>query len=261
MPGMKTRVGAAALLTFAALAWAVPAQAKELSVFRVCGAAGCTSVTDRAVLGTLIRAVESQGEAARVATPPLAPFLRLEYWVKGDLPGRPSFIQYYIPSRGVATVTIGPRSWSWVRPGAVTAALKRVSTAVTPFRAPRITAVSIGGATVRDPVSYVRLFTLEGKVDHFPDKPDWQRVVVETNLRSPWSTGAATLQYSRSTNVLWRGNDFVQLTPAIASRLEARRSLAGPSEGSFPWTLLFGGIGGAAVVLPTAVLFRRRRNH
>jgi hypothetical protein len=258
---MKARFGAAALLGFATLAWAAPAQAKELSAFKVCGRSGCTSVTDRTVLTSLIRSIEAQREVVRVSTPAPAPFLRLEYWVRGDRTSGPSFVQYYVPSKGVAEVMTGPDSWTWVRPDAVSAVLRRVSRKGTPFRTPRILAVTVGGKTVRDPASYVSLFGPADKADIFPDEPDWQRIVVKTSAPSPWSTSAATLEYSKNTNVLWRGNDFVTVAADIASRIEARQSLTVPTGEAFPWALLFGGLGGAAVIIPTTVLFRRRRGN
>lgn len=222
---MKARIGLALLLASAVLLWAGPAQAKQLSAFKVCGAGGCTKVTDHAALRTLIHAIERQRKLTRVSTPAPAPFLRLEYWVKGDEGRGPTFVHYYLPSRGVAEVITGPSSWTWVRPDAISAVLRRTTKGKKAFRTPRISSVMLGGRTVEDPSSYVRLFALEGKADAFGGASDWQRIVVKTRAPSPWSTTAATLEYSRSSNVLWRGNEFVQVPPAIASRLEARTSL------------------------------------
>ena len=73
----------------------------------------------------------------------------------------------------------------------------------------------------------------------------WVDVKVETRRPSPWSSPAATLAYSPSTHVLWRGSEFVRLYSS--------------GEESFPWAVLFGGLGGAAVVLPAAFVARRRR--
>jgi hypothetical protein len=261
MDRMKARFGAAALLASATLLWAATAQAKQLSAFSVCGTARCRSITDRNVLRTLIRSFETQSEPARVSTPPPSPFLRLEYWIRGDRARGPSFVQYYIPSRDVAALMTGPGLWTWVRPDAVNAVFRRVSGGVAPFRAPRFSSVTIDGQAVRGPASYVRLFALAGKADRFPDEPDWQRIVIRTADPSPWSTSAATLEYSKSTDVLWRGSDFVKIDASIASRIEAREPLSGPAGRSFPWTLLFGGLGGAAVIVPAAVFFRRRRSH
>ena len=255
---MKPKITAAALLTLGVLAWAGPAQAKELSEFRVCGAGGCTAVTDPDVLAALIRGIESQRGLIRVSTPAPAPFVRLEYWMKGDRQSGPTFVHYYVPSRNAAAVVTGPTSWAWVRPDAMSDVVRHVVQGVAPFPTPRITSVTIGGKAVQDPGSYVRLFGLRPKAKNFPGEPDWQRIVIRTAQPGPWSTSAATLEYSKSTNVLWRGNDFVQVPSSTASRIETRKSLSAPaSRGSFPWTLLFGGIGGAAVIIPAAIFFRR----
>ena len=75
---MKTKL-AAALLASGTFVWAAPAQAKELSAFKVCGPSGCTSVTDRTLLNNLILSFEGQGEAVHVSTPAPAQFLRLSF--------------------------------------------------------------------------------------------------------------------------------------------------------------------------------------
>ena len=256
---MKKRLGAATLLAAAALIGAGIAQGKELSAFKTCGPSGCISVTNRTLLRSLIHGVEAQGEAVRAPTPPPAPFLRLEFWVQGDLAAGPSFVQYYVPSRGLVALMTDPAAWTWVRPGILGALLDRVTTGVAPFEAPRISRVTIGGKSVRDPTSYVRLFRLQRKAESFPDEPDWQRIVIETAGPTPWSTRAATLEYSASTNVLWRGSQFVEVPSTLATRLEDRKSLAGGDESGFPWLRLAAGIGAASLIVPTALIFRRRR--
>jgi hypothetical protein len=222
---VKQRFAIAVVLAAAVLVWVGPAQAKQLSAFKVGGASGCTTVTDRGVLKTLIRAIETQRELVRVATPSPAPFLRLEYWVKGDEGRGPTFVHYYVPSRGVAEVITGPGSWSWVRPDAIRAVLRRMSKGTRAFPGPRISSVKVGGRAVQDPASYARLFAFKGTADSFAGASDWQRIVIRMNTPSPWSTAAATLEYSKSTNVLWRGNEFVRVPSWIAPRLEAHVSL------------------------------------
>jgi hypothetical protein len=226
MGEVKARLVAAALLITGSLLCAPAAGAKDLAAFKVCGARGCTSITDRALLRRLFLGIQAQREAARVSTPSPAPFLRFEYWAMGERVPEPSFVQYYVPSRGVVEVNTGAGSWTWIRPDAANAVFRRVSIRAAPFAAPRISSVTIGGRPVRDPASYSRLFTLHGKSDTVVDKPDWQRIVIRTASPSPWSTTAATLEYSRSTSVLWRGNEFVRIPPSLASRIAARRSLA-----------------------------------
>jgi hypothetical protein len=131
---------------------------------------------------------------------------------------------------------------------------------VRPLPAPRITRVEIGGKGARDPVSYTRLFRLQRPTDDYPDNPDWKTVRLVTARPSPWSTHAATLEYSPSTDMLWRGSEFIEVPSALASRLEARKSLAGVTTASFfPWAAFLGGVGAAAVIVPAAFFVRRRR--
>jgi hypothetical protein len=134
-----------------------------------------------------------------------------------------------------------------------------VTGGVTPFEAPRITRVEIAGKVARDPASYIRLFRLHSDTNDYPQDGDWRSIRVVTALPSPWSTPAATLEYSPSTDVLWRGSEFVEVPSRLASRLEARESLAGATTSSFPWAAFVGGIGAAAVVVPSAIFVRRRR--
>jgi hypothetical protein len=179
--------------------------------------------------------------------------------VRGDRAGGPSFAQYYVPSRAVVALMTGPAAWTWVRPGAVRAAFDRLTRGVAPFEEPRLATVTIGGKAACDPASYVRLFSLKGKAERFPDDPDWQRIAIETNDPTPWSTSAATLEYSQSTNVLWRGTEFVAVPSGLATRIEARKSLVGAGTREFPWVAFFGGIGAAGLILPAALVLRRRR--
>jgi hypothetical protein len=226
-----------------------PAEAKELSSFTACGASGCTTVKDAASLRTLIRAVEAQGQPVSVPTPPPSPFLRLEFFIRGDRQAGPAFRQYYVPSRRVILVQTDPKAWSWVRADNVRSVLDRVVAGVTPFAAPTITRITLGAKRSLDANASARLFDAKATASTMPTEPDWVDVKIQTRGPSPWSTRAATLAYSPSTHVLWRGSEFVEL-PA---------SLESSGDGSFPWALLFGGLGGAAVVVPAAIFARRRR--
>jgi hypothetical protein len=249
-------------LTFLALAaflCAGTAQAKELSSFRVCGAAGCRETRDPALLRQLIHAVELQGEPVSARTPSPAPFLRLEFHAKGDDGTTASWSQYYVPSLRRLAIETDPDAWTWVRAGDLENILGRVTGGVRPFAAPRITRVEIAGKVARNPASYIRLFRLHTDTADYPQDGDWRSIRVVTALPSPWSTRAATLEYSPSTDVLWRGSEFVKVPSRLASRLEARESLAGATTSSFPWAAFLGGIGAAAVVVPTAIFVRRRR--
>jgi hypothetical protein len=84
------------------------------------------------------------------------------------------------------------------------------------------------------------LFTAKSTKYTVPDEPDWMPVKIQTSRPSPWSAPAATLEYSPSTHVLWRGTEFVQLPR---------------KNGSFPWVVLLG----AALVVTGALVVRRHR--
>lgn len=250
------------LVVISALALTTVAQAKELSAFRVCGAPGCNDVTDPALLRTLIRSVESQGAPVSVRTPRPAPFFRLEFSVKGDEARGPSFIQYYAPAEGAIAIETNPDAWTWIRAGELRALFDRVTAVAKPFPKPVVAHVLIGGKPTRDPASYARLFGLETETNDYPDNGDWMTISLETTTPTPWSSGAATLEYSPSKNVLWRGSEFLAVPSSIASRLEARESLRGSktvSRGGLAWLPLAGGIGGAALILAVCGQFYRRR--
>jgi hypothetical protein len=247
-----------ALLMLTALVWAGTAHAKELSSFKACGLSGCREVRDAALLRPLLRAVEAQGEPVSTRTPVPARFLRFEFSIKGD-GASPSFVQYYVPSVGSVALESNPGTWTWVKAGALRPVFARVTKGVVPFATPKIARVEVGGKPARDPGSYRRLFLLSEPTDAYPDDGDWRTIRVTTKSPSPWSTSAATLEYSPSTDALWRGSQFVRVPPALAARLEAGKSLSGGGgEGSFPWAALLG-VGAAAVVVPATLLVRRRR--
>ena len=246
-------------LATAMLVLAAPAQAKELSSFKACGAAGCREIKSPALLRSLIKGVEAQGEPVTTRTPAPVPFFRLEFTAKGDEGSTPSFTQYYTRSPALVAMETNPDAWTWVKAGALRALFDRVTAGVTPFAAPTIVSVKFGGKPVLDPASYSRLFSLASLTNDYPDNGDWTTIRLETAAPSPWSTGAATLEYSPGKNVLWRGTEFVKVPSALASRLEQHRSLAGATDASsFPWLALVGGLGGMAIVVPATMFFRRR---
>jgi hypothetical protein len=127
-----------ALSATCALVVAAPAEAKELSAFKACGAAGCKTVKDTALLRKLIRSIEAQGNPVSVPIPAPAAYLRLEFWVRGDQARRPSFVQYYVPARGLVSLQTDPDVWTWVRAGGLRLLLDRAILGVTPFAKPRI---------------------------------------------------------------------------------------------------------------------------
>lgn len=248
------------LVAFAALVWVSAPQAKELASLKVCGTAGCKEVTDPALLRAAIGLAEIQGEPVTIRSPLPAPFYRLEFMVKGDEGSTPSFLQHYVPSRGAVTWRVGESAWGWIRAGERRALYDEATSGVEPFSKPTITRVTIDGKPATDPGSYTRLFRLSRPTSDYPDDSDWIRIEFGSKTPSPWTTHASTIEYSPSEDILWRGTEFIKVPKAIAARIEARKSLALPSRSdSFPWVVLVGGVGGMALVIPTALFLGRRR--
>jgi hypothetical protein len=246
-------------LTLVALVWPGTVQAKELAALRVCGASGCKEVTDPALLRAAIHLAEIEDAPVTIRTPLPAPFFRLEFMVKGDEGGTPSFLQHYVPSSGAVTWRIGEGAWGWIRAGERRALYEQAIAGLKPFGKPTITRVSIDGKPAADPASYTRLFRLNRLTSDYPDDSDWIRIELGSKSPSPWSSHAPTIEYSPSEDILWRGTEFIKVPEALADRLEARKSLSGASDtGSFPWLALFGGIGAASLVVPVALILRRR---
>jgi len=256
----RYRLAPFALATVLLLFLPGQAGAKELTSVKVCGAAGCKTVTGRALLRNVIRVVEAQGKLVRTGTPAPAPFFRLEFFARGDQNAALAFTEYYTPRPARIAMQIDPGALAWVEPGPLRMVLDRLTSGVKPFGTATVTRVLVGGKAVRDPASYVRLFSLRTPTDDYPADGNWVTVDVETKGKSPWSTGAATLEYAPGTDALWRGSEFVSVPPGMASRLEARESLAAVAHGGlFPWLAVLGGVGGAALIVQTALLVRRRR--
>jgi hypothetical protein len=247
------------LVVLLGLVFAEAGEAKELASFKACGDAGCKAVTAPATLRALLKGLQLQGEPVTSETPAPAPFYRLEFVAKGDEGMSPSFTQYYVPSKGTISIETESGSWSWVKIAALKSLYERVTEGLTPYGKPRFTRAALGGQLLSDPASYSRLFSLQGESDDFPSDPDWLPITFTSAKPSPWTSQAATLEYSPSTNTLWRGVEYIKLTGQRAANLEHRRSFAAASAGGgFPWLALLAGLG-AAALLGTGVLIVRRR--
>ena len=250
-----------AFVAVSALVWTGVAQTKEVTSFKACGASGCRAViTSPALLLRVIRMVELQGDAVSTRTPESAPYFRLEIGVDHESGGR-ALTQYYVPSQGRVALQTGPDAWTWVLAGKLRPLYERMTRGVGPFATPSFTRATVGGKPARDPASYARLFALRTSTDDMPDEPDWVAIELGSARPTPWTTNAATLEYSPSKHVLWRGVEYVKLPGSLAANLEDRRSLDAPasSGGGFPWLPLLASLGGAAVLVAGALTFRRRR--
>jgi hypothetical protein len=244
------------------LVWTGAAQAKELRSVQACGASGCTRVADPALLHRLIRVFESQREPDATATPAPARYLRIDFEMRGDGGPGPSFSHYYVPGAGVAAMETGPGQWTWIRPQPRLIRLyERVAAATKPFAAPTIDAARVNGREVADAASYALLLTIDGPQGH-PNlsKSDWQQIVLSSARPNPWTSGKTFLQYSPSTNLLWRGDQFIELPAGVASAIEQARPLRLREDGSLAWVAVPAALGAAAVAGVGVVARRRRRS-
>jgi hypothetical protein len=163
---------------------------------------------------------------------------------------------WWIPSTG-ALAAPGDSGWAqWSRiSNAANAFLRRQTVDTRPFPAPRLTRVFIGGRPARDPNSYLELFASSWPVS-YESASDWQRITIVATAPSPW-TNHVSLQYSPSTNVLWRGAERFEVPARIAANIEAARSLDAAASGrSYAWAWA---AGAAALLSAVAATVRRRR--
>lgn len=243
------------VLVAALLLGAAPAQAKELLGAELCGPDGC--VTQR-VAGMLEGPNGPfSGELADAAKP--GPWYR-GYLLAGDrgkVVGKLLF--YYVPG-GDEVVQPGRygQVTAWTHPdpklAAVVAALaKRIE----PYATPRLTSVTLNGRPVRDPQSYLRLWTLGHEATGYPSGIDSQQVVFYSDPASPWSDGNYVVAYAKS-SLLLRDGKVVALPKDVAERVAAHASLAPGS--TTPWTTIAvaGALAVAVIVLAVALVRRLR---
>lgn len=241
------------LVAVAALLYAAPAQAKELLGAQLCGPGGCVTERQAGVLDG--RNGPFGGELGAPAKP--GPWYR-GYLLAGDrgqVVGKLLF--YYVPGTGqvVQPGRLGESS-VWTRPEARLAALvERLAARLEPFAAPRLRSVTVNGASVADPQSYLRLWTLEGKPTTYPTSIGSVEVVFFSDPASPWSDGNSMVAYPKS-HLLLREGRLVSLPGPLAANLAAGRSL--DTGRAMPWVPIGAAIG--ALVLAAGLVRRLRPN-
>lgn len=242
------------LVTIAALLYAAPAQAKELLGAQLCGPGGCVTEREAGML-------EGQngpfgGELAAPAKP--GPWYR-GYLLAGDggqVVGKLLF--YYVPGSGqvVQPGRLGGSS-TWTRPDAKLVALvERLAERTKPFAAPHLDSVTLNGAAVSDPQSYLRLWTVDGKATTYPKGLGSRQVIFFSDPASPWTDGNYVVAYPKS-HLLLRDGQLVALPDSVATKLAAGRSL--DTGRAIPWTPIAAAI--AVLVLAAALIRRRPRPH
>jgi hypothetical protein len=243
------------LLAAAVVAVVVPAGAlaKEVTKLDVCGAAGCTSITDRAVLDNLGEGANGETYAA---TPALQPYYRLVYTVdaEGDTF---TFTNYFVPGAKV-TRGISQSGYTTWYPASPNFAETIARVGGEPLATPTIDWVKVGSRRVADPQSYTRLLTIRSRNRDYVDTGDWRRIVFHTSSPSPWSSDGTIAAFSGRKAALERDGGFVHLSKGLAKRIAARRSLSSGS-GFGGHIITAAAIGAAAAALAAAAVARRRR--
>lgn len=247
------------VIVAALLLGAAPAQAKELLGAQLCGPDGCA--TQRVAM--LLEGPNGPfgGELADAAKP--GDWYR-GYLLAGDrgkVAGKLPF--YYVPGAGGGLIVEPGRYGqvtAWTRAhgklGALVAALAQ---RIEPYGTPHLTSVTVNGRPVRDPQSYLRLWTLGHKATGYPDGIDSGQIVFYSDPASPWSDGNYVVAYAKS-SLLLRDGKVVALPKDVAERVAARASLA-PNDG-FPWTwtaIIVGAALAVAIIVLGVALLRRLR--
>src|SRR5919204_2632167 len=166
------------LLLAAAAALVAPASAlaKEVTKLEVCGASGCNSTTDRAVLE---RIGEGSNGESTIAAPDLQPYYRLVYTVQAE-PETFQFTNFYIPG-AKATRGVDQRGYTHFYPVSPEFAdsIESLARGLEPFPKPQILRVTIGRKVAADPASYERLLTLKAR-ERYTATTDWRRIKFAT---------------------------------------------------------------------------------
>jgi hypothetical protein len=223
---------AAALTAAAILATTTSAQAKAPpSGFELCGPAACTSINGTADAEPLaIDLFYGGGGSKELWTPlvPAAPFYTM-HWSFGD---DQRHTGYYVPLLNVFRYVgdaAGPESSTgtvhWMKLGPAARALfeRRVATLV-PFAVPTPVHATVGGRAVRDPESYLRLWSVGKPTLAWPET-GFVRIKVTADIASPWTDAAADLRIARRGPYLVRDSTVYRIPVQLARLVRARASL------------------------------------
>jgi hypothetical protein len=228
------------LLVFATFAASVlisvtGAQAKAPpSGFEVCGAQACTAISGFADAEPLAIGLWSGGNdgAAELSTPAAtpAPFYALHWaFQQGDV-----HTGYYVPRLNVFRYVGNPdtpiaqsnRLVHWIKLGQRTrTVLERLTATLEPFPSPVPSRVTVGGRAVRDPESYLRLWSVAGRPTYDWPRGGFLRIRVTCNLASPWTDAAGQLSVSRRGAYMLRDSTVLRIPLKLARQVRARASL------------------------------------
>ena len=208
----RTTLAAAAVVA-AALAPAAHAKGP----FEICGRSACAVLADEAVgpgfpIGTIASPVS-------VAPAAPAPYFVIRF---RDLDGA---LAYWIPSAALIRVRTDAGTAAWLAATPDEAALLRAKTAgLAPRPTPIVEDAAVDLRSVRDPRSYLALYTVGTPVASAHGAGGWLRIDV-WGASTPWTDGSNALAVSRRGAFLRRDGQLVRIPLALARRIRARLPL------------------------------------
>jgi hypothetical protein len=147
------------------------------------------------------------------------------YVLRWHWPRAPQQTAYYVPAAGKVRQVDGQRGALWYDLHEPKALRARIAT-LDAFPLPRLTRVTVGNRSVRDPQSYFRLFGRGSQV--WPVRePGWLRVVVTAGAPSPWTDAATDVRVSRRGAYLWIDGSILKIPLQLAQRIRRGVSLRG----------------------------------
>jgi hypothetical protein len=196
---------------------AVPAaRAKAPPDVKICGVSGCVAIAQQDA-----ERLPLWSTTGAVAPGPSAPFYVFHYrWKTTDR----YRLVYWVPSRNLLRFT-SEALVSWYRvPGA---ALQPFASGLAPIPVPKITAVTVGGRSVRSPASYLRLFSIGRATNEWPGVSGWLRLRFTASGASPWTDASANVRISNTANYLLRDDTVFVIPRRLADRIRRGLPLTG----------------------------------
>jgi hypothetical protein len=243
------------LVAVAALSITSPAASKSNEI-TVCGASGCATIpaVDHRFYDALVRWHDPQF----VPPPEIAPYFEL----KSETLSPEGLPAYFVPSRRVVKASLTGQP-EWIASGrSAAAALQDSLPNLKPWPAPNLTISLIGGQPTKlDP--YLRLFDDFPAVAAPPPSAERVAIILRSQRPSPWTDGYNRLEFAPGKMLLHRGDEWVQLPPALGRQIRRDVEPIPPNSASgFSWAIV-GGLIGALAISVGAVTFTkmRRRRH
>lgn len=223
---------AAALLAASILAITGSAQAKAPpSGFELCGPNACTALHGFTDAERLAIDLFYGGEGSTDLWTPNVPPASF-YTVHWSFEQGQTHTGYYVPLLNVfrfvgdiagPEYSTGTVHWKKLAP-TTRAALERLAATLTAFPAPTPSRVTVGGRPVRDPASYLRLWSF-GKPTYSWPATGFLAIKTTCDLKSPWTDAAVELGIARRGAFLMRDSTVYRIPARLAQLVRARASL------------------------------------